>query len=227
MEKEKLEEEYKIIDDIEPNQNVLRDDDEYKILEDEEDIKRKQVIGVVEEIIESIKDIQEEEKKEQAHGKLLAIVGDMQFLKDPIGNNALCFSEPTEDYCFTGRVKHSVSYAKVNGILDKEFLYEGFQASMMVLFLKNHATEQTVDLKELYNFLKTDIERGTNYEPNIDLLFRKNQKTNKIDVYMDIRCGEDKIKEEVPFKDVNRVCKEINTANKNYEKRKDKSFGEK
>ena len=200
-------------------------EEEYKILEDEEDIRRKKIINFFNELAENAK---KEEAREKEAGPLCGVISEMSFIKDSMGNHVMFFKQPTQNYAVNLEVQTTVVYANQGPKFDREFSYPSFQGIMMVHLLNNGVRSYNVEnMVEVYKFLKSDIENGFNNKPNLDLLFRMNEKSKKVNVYADIKLGSRTVKEEVAFKNLPVYCKVLNDSfqRKGKDTKQDSEFG--
>ena len=202
-------------------------EEEYRILEDEEDRRMRRIEKALKQIVERA---EKEEKREKELGPLCGVISDIQFIKDDMGNHAMFFQQPTPNYSVSLEVEKTVVYANQDGKLDKDFSYPSFQGIMMVHLLSKGARSYSIDnMVDVYRFLKSDIENNLHNKPNIDLLFRVNKKTQNVNVYADVKLGKTAIKESVSFNHLPTYCKALNdTIQKGdrEESKRDKSFGD-
>ena len=226
-------EEFTIVDDNyvalkkQTQKNIKRtkqkEPEEYKILEDEQDKMERELRQTLENIVQ---EMEKEEEKERKNGPLCGVMSEIRFIQDNMGNNALFFAQPAEDYVLTGNVMKSVVYANMTNEIDKEFNYQSFQGFIMLHLMKHRATKYNVnDLLDVYAFLKSDIHKHATNKPSIDLLFRENEKMQRVDVYADVRLNNKKIEEEIPFSHLNLYCKHLNEALNRKNDKSGKSFG--
>ncbi len=186
------------------------EDEEYRIIEDEEDIKRRKIAEFLNDIFEPI---QREMERENKDGALCGIISNLCFMQDKLGNTAVFCSKPASTFMIDGAINNIITYAKSNEQFDKDFTYQSFQAFMVVNMMEHGVRDAGIDeLREVYSFLKSDIEGGRKNVPNLDLYFRRNKQTNKIKLFVNVNLKDKTIKEEVPFKFLNSCCKEINNS---------------
>lgn len=193
--------------------------EEYKIIEDEEDIMMRKLGNALRDMVERA---EKEEKRERELGPLCGVISDLQFIEDQMGNKAMFFRQPTQNYAVNFEVQTTVVYANHNGQFDKEFSYPSFQGAMMLQLLNKGARSYNVDnMGDVYKFLKSDIENGLHNKPNLDILFRMNERSRTVCVYADVKLGKTVLKESIAFNHLPLYCKALNDSIQ----KKDNTFG--
>lgn len=205
-------EEYRIIDDDYIKQkkkseeeavkkNKKRKKDEvYKIIEDAEDVKRRNLKNF-------FVAIEQEKQIEKKHGPIYHEIYNVGFIMNEEEKEERLYFHELND-----KEEEKVGFYYTPNE-DKLFEYPDFLDVFNTFLSVSSKVKPRENLFNLYRFLKMENSLTKNGDiPNIDLIFRMNSKKT-VSVFVDLKLGFNILESEVPLAKVDRASKTIVEAN--------------
>ena len=203
-------EEYRIIDDDNIEKNIQgdkvvkkakkrKDDEVYKIIEDAEDVRRKNLRNF-------FMAIEQEKQIEQQYGPIRHEIFNIAFVIDEEDEELLYFHEIND------KEEDKIGiYCAPEG--SKQFDYPVFLDVFNTFLSVSPKIKPSEDMFNLYRFLKMENSLTEDGDiPNIDLIFRIKDKKD-VSVFVNLKLGINILEPEVPLSNVERASKTIVEAN--------------
>lgn len=203
-------EEYRIIDDnIDKNMTgdivikktkKAKNDDVYKIIEDAEDVKRRNLKNF-------FVAIEQEKQIEQQYGPIRHEIFNIAFMIDEESNEERLYFHEIND-----KEEDKIGFYYTSNE-NKRFDYPDFLEVFNTFLSVSSKMKPREEMFNLYRFLKMENSLTKNGDiPNIDLIFRIKDKKD-VSVFVDLKLGFNILEPEVPLSNVERASKTIVEAN--------------